>query len=212
MQVYTLMHFEQQARKLPLRHADLITMNVAWCEHGAMRSYLKETPLYSPNSASLSHLFTLLVHQPCLLQSGEGMTHPFTPLPWCLLSDRKPPDSPAYGLECFVFGVQMSRGLFSCLWRSCSGWQKTPASQAADIFSAETLSLLYSHLLDVRVPQLTGRRGNAMSAYVSMYASCVTVRVRPKLRMLGVCLNTIRRKHHVCSLLPLGNTAMLYKW
>ncbi len=36
---------------------------------------------------------------------------------------------------CVSYPRTNESGLFSCLWCSCSGWQKTPASQAADIFS-----------------------------------------------------------------------------
>lgn len=83
--VYTLMHSEQQARQIPLRHADLITMNVAWWEHRTMRSYLKETPLYSPQLCiSFTSLHSARPSAPTPKRES-GMTHPFTPLPWCLL-------------------------------------------------------------------------------------------------------------------------------
>jgi len=119
--VYTLMHFAQQARKLPLQHADLITMNITWWEHGAMRSYLKETPLYSPQLCiSFTSLHSARPSALPPLKEKAG---------WLILSHLSPGASwqPHVWVCVFRIGVQMSRGLFS-FWLSCSGWQKTPAS------------------------------------------------------------------------------------
>lgn len=145
--VYTLMHFEQQARKLPLRHADLITMNIAWWEHGAMRSYLKETPLYSPQ---------LCISFTSLHSSRPSALPPKERAEWLILSHLSPGASWQLRVRVCVFriGVQMSRGLFS-FWLSRSGWQKTPASlvQAADIFSQKRWACCFP-IFSTWVPRL----------------------------------------------------------
>lgn len=167
--VYTLMHFEQQARKLPLRHADLITMNIAWWEHGAMRSYLKETPLYSPQ---------LCISFTSLHSSRPSALPPKERAEWLILSHLSPGASwqPRVRVCVFCIGVQMSRVCFPS--DSHAVGDKRPQHSGSGHFLAETLSLLYSYLLDVS-SSFAGRRGNAMPAYVSMCESCVTVRVVP---------------------------------
>lgn len=91
----------------------------------------KGNPIIFSPTLHLFHISSLSSSiSPPSFKRESGMTHPFTPLPWCLLTAR-------VRVCVFRIGVQMSRGLFSFFWLSSSGWQKTPASlvQAADIFS-----------------------------------------------------------------------------
>lgn len=103
------------------------------------------------------HLFHISSHcssiSPPSSKRERGMTHPFTPLPWCLLSDREPLDSPAYGFVCFVSAYKWVGSVFLPL-TLMQRVTKDPSVSGSGHFLAETLSLLDSQRLDVRVPRL----------------------------------------------------------
>ncbi len=98
----------------------------------------------------ISSLFSSI--SPPSSKSESGMTHPFTPLPWCLLSDCEPPDSPVYGLVCFVSAYKWVGSVFLPLM--LMQWvTKDPSVSGSGHFLTETLSLLVSHLHKVWVPR-----------------------------------------------------------
>lgn len=87
-----------------------------------------------PNSTSLSHLFTPLVHQPFKRESG--MTHPFTPLPWCLLT------APRTGLCVLYRRTNESGSVFLLTLTQQVTKDPSISRSGSRHFLAETLSLL----------------------------------------------------------------------
>lgn len=164
--VYTLMHSEQQARQLPLRHTDLITMNVAWWEHGTMRSYLKETPLYSPQ---LCISFTSLRSA-----RPSALPPPKEKAGWLILSHLSP------GASCVAYWRTNESGSVFLSLTLSQQMTKDPSISSlsgSGHFLAETLSLLDS-AASFRVHRKT------RNCHVCMcFESCVIARVIPKLRM-----------------------------
>lgn len=132
----------------------------------------KGNPIIFSPTLHLFHISSLLSSISPPSKRESGMTHPFTPLPWCLLT------APRTGLCVPYRRTNESGSVFLLTLTQRLTKDPSISRSGSGHFLTETLSLLQSHLLDVS-SSFAGRRGNAMPVYVSMCESCVTVRVVP---------------------------------